>query len=206
MSDQARRESPLAEFLAAPRKADPATGAGVQISERPFLGHINLRGDPSEKRFLEAVEGAIGVALPLEPNTVAEGGEISALWLGPDEWLLLTPPDRQRDVVLTLKAALGDTFAAVNDLSGGQTVVRIQGTHARDVLSKGCPLDLHPRVFGPGQCAQSHISKTMALIRQIDDTPTYDVIVRRSFADYLARWLEEAAQEYGLAVIAESPT
>ena len=206
MSDQVSRGSPMAEFLAAPRKADPATGAGVQMWERPFLGHVNLRGDPSEKRFLEAVEGAIGVALPLEPNTVAEGGEISALWLGPDEWLLLTPPDRQRDVVLTLKAALGDTFAAVNDLSGGQTVVRVQGTHARDVLSKGCPLDLHPRVFGPGQCAQSHISKTMALIRQIDDTPTYDVIVRRSFADYLARWLEEAAQEYGLAVIAESPT
>ena len=206
MSEQVRRESPLAEFLAAPRNAGPATGVGVQIWERPFLGHINLRGTPSEKRFLEAVEGAIGVALPLEPNTVAADGEISALWLGPDEWLLLTPPDRQMDVVLALKAALGDTFAAVNDLSGGQTVVRIQGTHARDVLSKGCPLDLHPRVFGPGQCAQSHISKTMALIRQIDDTPTYDGIIRRSFADYLARWLEEAASEYGLAVIAEPPT
>jgi len=206
MSEQVRRESPLAEFLAAPRKADAATGAGVQMWERSFLGHINLRGDPSKERFLKAVEGVIGVALPLEPNTVAEGGEISALWLGPDEWLLLTPPDQQRDVVLTLKAALGDTFAAVNDLSGGQTVVRIQGTHAREVLSKGCPLDLHPRVFGPGQCAQSHISKTMALIRQIDDTPTYDVIIRRSFADYLARWLEEAAREYGLAVIAEPPT
>ena len=205
MSDQVRRESPLAEYLAAPRKADSATSVGVQMWERPFLGHVNLRGDPSEKRFLKAVEGAIGVALPLEPNTVAEGREISALWLGPDEWLLLTPPDRQRDVVPALKAALGDTFAAVNDLSGGQTVVHIQGTHARDVLSKGCPLDLHHRVFGPGQCAQSHISKTMALIRQIDDTPTYDVIVRRSFADYLARWLEEAAREYGLAVIAEPP-
>ncbi|MEE9249085.1 MAG: sarcosine oxidase subunit gamma family protein [Dehalococcoidia bacterium] len=206
MSDQVRRESPLAELLASPREADSATGVGVQMWELPFLGHVNLRGDPSEERFLKAVEGAIGVALPLEPNTVVEGGEISALWLGPDEWLLLTPPDRQREVVPTLKAALGDTFAAVNDLSGGQTAIRIQGTHARDVLNKGCPLDLHPRVFGQGQCAQSHIAKTMALIRQIDDTPTYDVIVRRSFADYLARWLEEAAQEYGLAVIAEPPT
>ncbi|MCH9037243.1 MAG: sarcosine oxidase subunit gamma, partial [Chloroflexi bacterium] len=123
MSDQVRRESPLAEFLAAPRNVGPATGAGVQIWERSFLGHINLRGDLSEERFLKAVEGVIGVALPLEPNTVAESGGISALWLGPDEWLLLTPPDRQRDVVPALKAALGDTFAAVNDLSGGQTVV-----------------------------------------------------------------------------------
>ena len=72
---------------------------------------------------------------------------------------------------------VGRLHASINDISGGQTIIRLRGARARDLLNKGCPLDLHPRVFGVGQCAQSHIAKSNALIIQVDDTPTYDVIV-----------------------------
>ena len=89
----------------------------------------------------------------------------------------------------------------MNDISSGQTIIRLRGPRARDLLNKGCPLDLHPRVFGAGQCAQSHIGKSNALIIQVDDTPTYDIIVRRSFADYLARWLLHSGMEYDIAVV-----
>ena len=74
------------------------------------------------------------------------------------------------------------------------------GAYARDVLAKGCPLDLHPREFKPGDCAQSHYAKASVLLYQADDAPTYHLTVARSFAEYLWLRLEDAGLEYGCAV------
>ena len=204
MSDNLHRESPLTQFLAEEFTVGAPAEAGVYLSEQAFMGHINLRGEPSNAAFLKAVADALGVALPLNPNTVAEGPNITALWLGPSEWLLITSPDREPEIASTLRNALEDIFSAVTDVSGGQTIINIRGKHARDVLTKGCTLDLHPRAFGPGQCAQTNIAKATATIRQLDESPAYDIMVRRSFADYLARWLQDAALEYGVEVITQS--
>ena len=206
MSERARRESPWAEFYPAERSAvlsGQAGQAGVQLQERPFLGHLNLRGEPTDTAFLEAVEAVVGFSLPLDPNTVTDGREVTALWLGPNEWLLLTPEDQQDRIAQALRTALGNVFSAVTDLSGGQTVINIRGTHARDVLSKGSPVDLHARVFGPGRCTQTHLAKAGVLIRHRGNSPSFDLMVRRSFADYVATWLKNAAEEYGVVVISQ---
>ena len=202
MSERIRKESPLAEFSVAARSTSRPEKAGVHLRERPFLGHLNLRGDPTDQDFLRAAAAALGGSLPLEPNTVKESGELTVMWLGPDEWLLVTPPGREAETAEALHDSLGEIVASVTDVSGGQTVINISGGHARDALAKGCTLDLHPRVFGPGRCAQSLIAKAAVVIRQVDDSPSFDVIVRRSFADYLALWIEDATQEYGLSVTA----
>ena len=194
MPEGVPRSSPLGDFLAAGVGPEAPGSPGVRLTERAFLGHINLRGNPSDEAFLRGVEVALGITIPLEPNTVVEGHETTALWLGPNEWLALTAPDRQHRVVAALRNSLSDVLAAVTDISGGQTVINLQGPRSREVLSKGCTLDLHPRVFGPGQCAQTNVAKTSAIIRQLDESPSYDLIVRRSFADYLARWLQDAAR------------
>lgn len=203
MSDQIRLESPLVRFNLTERanKSQPGK-AGVQVAERAFLGHINLRGNSGDQSFVNAVEGALGFGLPVEPNTVAEGNGLVAYWLCPDEWLVVTPGDREAEVVKALRSALSDVFAAVTETSSGQTVIILSGPHARDLLAKGCTLDLHPRVFGTGRCAQSLLSKAGILIRQLDESPSYEIIVRRSFADYLMQWMELEAKEYGLAVVA----
>jgi sarcosine oxidase subunit gamma len=78
-------------------------------------------------------------------------------------------------------------------VSGGQTVLVLSGEHARDVLANGCPLDLRPHAVGTGWCAQSHIAKAPVMIRLVDDVPTFEIVVRRSFADYLWTWLCDAA-------------
>lgn len=208
MTDSPIRESPLVQFLAEHEGRSQPGDAGVYLSERPFLGHLNLQGDPDDAAFLEAVGEVVGTSLPVEPNTVAESDHVTALWLGPNEWLLLTASDEQAGVEEALRAALGDRLYAITDLSGGQTVINLRGRNAREVLAKGCTLDLHPRVFGPGQCAQSNVAKTIAVIRPLageEDSPSFDLIVRRSFADYLARWLEDASREYGLSIVMDKP-
>jgi sarcosine oxidase subunit gamma len=84
----------------------------------------------------------------------------------------------------------------VVNTTDARTTIRIHGTHARDILMKGCPLDLHPREFGPGQCAQTIVAKADVLIHQRDDVPTYDIYVLCSFARYLWDWLVDAAKEF----------
>jgi len=91
----------------------------------------------------------------------------------------------------------------VNDLSGGQTVIHIAGRHALDVLAKGTPLDVER--LAAGACAQTHLAKANVCMRPRVDADSaltaYELIVRRSFADYLWRWLEDAASEYGYVAV-----
>ena len=205
MPDLVLRESPLARFDLAKRAADAteATGAaGLVVREHAFLGHLNLRGDAKDPHFTGAVGGVMGDALPIAPNTLTDVEGNTMYWLGPDEWLIVTPDDRRAAIERQLRDGLAKLHVAVTDVSGGQTALHLHGRHVRDVLAKGCPIDFHPRVFGIGQCAQSHLGKAPILIGQIEEQPYYELVVRRSFADYLWTWLELAAEEYGFEVAA----
>lgn len=180
----------------------------VLLAEQPFIGLVNLRGDPRSASFVDVVRSTIGAAPPTQPNTVAHGQNACIMWLAPDEWLARTPPDTApetvqwatagADLAHRIEAALGEEFSAVTDQSSGFSVLHLSGPHARAVLSKGCPLDLHPRVFGLGQCAQSHYFKASVLLRRIelDGAEAWEVIVRRSFADSAARMMIDAMEEY----------
>lgn len=202
MSDPILSESPLARFDLAARTAQAPGNAGIFICERAFLGHINLRGDPQDPRFAAAVREVVGIAPPAVPNTVSEAQGHTVYWLGPDEWLILTAGERRANVESELRNALKGLRVAVTDISGGQILVVMHGEPVRDLLAKGCPLDLHPRAFDIGQCAQSHLAKAPILLRHLDRRPSFEIIVSRSFADYFWLWLEDAAAEYGLAVSA----
>lgn len=160
-------------------------------------GYVNLRGDAADKAFLSGVEAALGQGLPTENNTFSSG-EHRVYWLGPDEWLVATGDSAVRDVVARLEASLARLHAAVNDVTGGNVAVHLTGGCARDLLAKGCTLDLHPAVFGVGACAQSGLGKANVLIGMLDGTPTFEIIVRRSFADYLEGWLRHAGRDRGI--------
>ena len=201
MSEAIRAESPLVERVTSQRKSASPGDAGVTLRERPFLGYLNLRGSPEDGAFLEAVEGEIGAPLPTEPNTVGEGAQARALWLGPDEWLLVTGPGEESGLRDRIEAALAGRSFAVCDVSGYYTTVELEGRSARDVLEKGCTLDLHPRAFAPGRCAQTLLSHAGIVLRPLrGDASAFELIVRRSFADYLFVWVEDAAAEFGFAV------
>jgi sarcosine oxidase subunit gamma len=202
MSDPISSESPLARFDLAARTAQVADNAGIFACERAFLGHINLRGDPQDPRFVSAIRGAVTIAPPSVPNTVGDAQGHIVYWLGPDEWLIVIPGERRAAVESKLRNALAGLRFAVTDVSGGQTVVVVHGDPVRELLAKGCPLDLHPRAFDIGQCAQSYLAKAPILIRRLGGRSSFEIIVSRSFADYFWLWLEDAAAGYGLAVSA----
>ena len=96
----------------------------------------------------------------------------------------------------TLSAALRGRRGAVIDISDSRTIIALSGKRARDLLAKGSGLDLHPRQFAPGQCAQSFLAKVKVALLQLDDTPSYHIVVERSVAEYLFLWLADAAREF----------
>lgn len=200
MSERIVRESPLARFGLGVRAKADGDGPGVVVAERAMLGHLNLRGDGHDPDFVADVRGILGVAPPIVANTVTEAPRCTAFWLGPDEWLIVVAGDQTAAVEHGLRDALSGKRFAITDLSGGQTVIALHGPHARDVLAKGCPLDLDPRVFAAGRCAQSHLAKAPILLRRVEGDAAFEIVVRRSFADYLWLWVEDAAAEYGLEV------
>jgi len=203
MSEAIRQESPLVERITPERKAASSADAGVTLRERPFLGCVNLRGNLDDASFTDAVQGVLGIALPTEPNTVVESGDITVFWLAPTEWFVRTVADGERDLIARLEEALAGQHIATNDVTGNFTTIELAGPHARDVLEKGCTLDLHPRAFAPGECAQTLLSHAGILIRPVHDGQAFELVVRRSFADYTFIWLEDAAVEYGGVAISD---
>ena len=163
-TDGKGRKSALSRFLGAAAAGSRADDTAVIISERPFLGHLNLRGDPQDTGFMSEASSVLGFGLPTQHNTVAANGDLLALWLGPDEWHIVTPPAAQTQLLDSLEAAFDGMHIAVTDVTGGQTVITVSGPRARDVLAKGCPLDLHPTVFKPAHCAQTLLAKANVTI------------------------------------------
>jgi sarcosine oxidase subunit gamma len=200
MPDTLCRRSPLSNLASATVLSGRAE-AGVILTERPFCGHLNLRGNPNEHAFIAGAERSLGLALPLQTNMVSSNSSVAALCLGPDEWLLITPPSVEHEVACGLRDILRGLSFAVTNITDGQTIFRLYGSSATDVLRKGCSLDLHPRTLRPGCCAQTSIAKAGVLIHYVDQSPSFELVVRRSFAEYLALWLKDAATEYGFRVI-----
>ena len=180
----------------------PAGGphdAGLVLAERRNAGKLILRGDAGPA-FLAAAGGVLGAEPPTAPNTVTEINSLAMLWLSPDEWLVVTEPGAEAALLAGLRAALASLRGAAVDVTDSLVAIRVSGPRVRRVLAKGCALDLHPRAFGPGQSAQSHLAKALVTLRQVAEAPSYELYVRASFAPYLWRWLVDAGMEFGVRV------
>lgn len=188
MADLFQQESPLVQI-----RLEEPRGAAPQIEEKPFLGYLNLRGRSDNTRFLAATLKILGCEPPVTPNTVVDCGDLRIYWQGPDEWLVITPAGQQTDLKEKLLSALDGVFSSVVDNSSGLTTIHISGDNAAALLATDCPLDLHSREFKPGQCAQTRLSKAAMTISPLAEHAGFEVIIRRSFADYLLLWLQDAA-------------
>ena len=178
-------------------RRSPLDGVAVPdgVREVPFLSQLDLRLDPADDAARAAVEAVVG-ALPVEPNTWRGDADGAVLWLGPDEWLIVGPPDGATALETRLRGALGDAAArvAIVDVSANRTAIEIARPDVRDLLAGGCPIDLDPRAFGPGRCAQTLLARANVLLQAIADEPipTIRLFVRPSFARYVADWLTDA--------------
>lgn len=201
MVETYQRRTALAHLGLVGRAAAAGTAsAGVVMAE---LGHrtiINIRGTASDAAFADAVRSATGVELPMQANTVATNGDRQILWLGPNEWWVTAKDGEAETLLEALRGAFAGQHAIACDVSESRAVLSLKGPKARDVLMRGVSLDLHPRVFTPGQCVQTGLSRCNVLLHLLDDTPRFEIYVLKSFSDYLWRWLETVAQDFDLGI------
>jgi len=129
------RRSPLAPLGLAARAAAVDTGVDIVMAEWPHRCQINLRGNPDDGTFAQALHSVAGLRLPADANSFTAEGALACLWLGPDEWLILGPGGGEREIAARLRAALGDVHAAVTDVSEARTAIVVAGPRARDLLA-----------------------------------------------------------------------
>lgn len=192
-----RGESPLHHVGLANIAAQSSADAGVIFSEASLLGHLTLRCDPNSP-LIAVAQSILGVALPMSPLTSVENGDLVVRWIAPDEWLISLPNDQVFDLETRFRADMNGHHSLVNG-SGGMTVYKLRGKHVVDMLKKSTPVDLHDSEFPVGKVVSTVFAKSGAVIRRTGDTE-FELVVRRSFADYIWLWIQSASQEYGLTV------
>ncbi|WP_102958691.1 sarcosine oxidase subunit gamma [Mangrovicella endophytica] len=170
-------------------------GPGVTLSPLGPRVRISLRaGEPQ----LGAIEDALGLELPMRPKGVAQAGSLAALWLGPDEWLLIdesgedAPTDTGAALMQRLSSLEDQTFSAVN-VSNRNVGFAVDGRAAEAVLMAGCPQDLRLASFPTGTASRTVVGKAEIVLWRRTET-RFEVECWRSFADYLWTFMSEAAR------------
>ena len=175
--------------MAAPDGSKP----GLVVKELIHLGKLNIRGDADIMPGILAQTGC--PALPGN-NRFITTGERHLAWLGPDEYLLLCETGREEEIHARLQLDFADIHSAVTNVTDSLCVLQIRGHAVRQVLAKGCTLDLHPQQFTAGQCAQTYLSHAAITLLATDEN-RFLLVCRTSFAPYMVDWLEDAGLEFG---------
>jgi len=149
-----------------------------------------LQGNPAARA---AAGEAFGVSLPETACRANTALNRVALWLGPDERLLLAPAAGTQVLLADLEAALSGIAHSLVEVSQRQIAVQLNGPDASALLSTGCPLDLDPSEFPVGMCTRTLLGKAEVVLWR-RGAEEYHLEVGRSFSNYVLGWLREAAK------------
>jgi heterotetrameric sarcosine oxidase gamma subunit len=191
--------SALDHALVPGRYGAEADEPDITISERSGLALVSIMARKGKTAELGArIKDRFGIDLPFTPRRAGDGS-IHFIWGGPGRWLAETPSETPYHFERSLRETLSG-LASVSNQSDGRSIIRVSGAKAREMLAKGVPLDLDPRVFGPGDTAMTVVAHINVHFWQRNATPSYDFAVFRSFAGSFCQWLLDASAEFGATV------
>jgi len=181
MADLATRTLPLSGFHG-------GSGAANLSAAAPAT-RLSLRAKPDA---VSALCGALGVTLPVKAKTSAFANGRHALWLGPDEWLIID----ENEADLMAAVASSGALHSATDISHRNTAVIVKGLGAEVAINGGCPQDLSLGLFPVGACSRTVLGKAeVVILRTAEDT--FRVECWRSFSPYVSGLLSEAAEDAG---------
>ena len=175
--------SMLAESTPLTQSIDPVHLTAGWLNHRSI---VNLRGDPDDLSFCNAVQRALDLALPVEPCSTSLSTNLQIIWAGPDDWFLISSEHSAHELCIRLETELTGFHKAISDVTGGYRVLELKGNGCLELLAQGCPLDLHPRTFKVGQSAGTVFFKASVWLWQKNEHPTIEMLVRRSFSEYVS--------------------
>lgn len=164
-----------------------ASGQSVRVVVLPPAERISLRAPAASVAVLSK---ALGVKLPTKPKTSSTDGGRTALWLGPDEWLVI---DEDGNDMLADCATVSQLHSAVG-ISHRNVAISVAGPNSEGTISSGCPQDLSLAIFPVGACSRTILGKSeIVLLRTAEDA--FRVECWRSFSDYVFAFLADAAKD-----------
>jgi sarcosine oxidase subunit gamma len=162
----------------------------IDMREITSRGMIDLRGLASDSKFLAAVKETLTLDLPTTPRMSVAWGEVQALWLSIDQWLILCPRTKTGETLNKLRQALGGIHSFAVDVSDMRSIIQLEGDNARSVLLKGSSLDLLSSDYRAGTVRRLRFAEIAALIHIVSEKPdVIDLYVFRSYANYAWDWL-----------------
>ncbi|HUS55686.1 MAG TPA: sarcosine oxidase subunit gamma family protein [Thermohalobaculum sp.] len=176
------------------RAAAPA-GCTIGIEDRGLVGQVTLRGDLASPALKKAVKAVAGIDVPKPLRVTFKDGK-GAVWMSPDELLLLTDYDQADTLVAALGQALArDHHMAVN-VSDARAVITLSGGGVAEVLAKGAPVDLSEAAFPVGTARRTHVGGiAVGFWRKAERE--WEIVCFRSFARHLFDWLIESSKAGG---------
>ena len=167
---------------------------GLVFCEMTHLGKLNMRADKSAGKIIKSITGC---TFPPAANKFTTAGERHAVWLGPDEFMIICEAGKDEELASAIHTSFGSLNAAVTNITDALAAFYLKGAAVRQVLAKGCALDLHHNSFTSDDAAQTLLSHAAVTIMALADDE-FIVICRTSFASYLHDWFLDAALEYGV--------
>lgn len=168
----------------------------VTLAILPPATRLAVRADGNAVAVLGE---AFGLALPEEACRANTNGARSALWLGPDEWLLVAPDGEAAALAAWMAEALGGEPASIVEVSDRNVAIEVKGPKAAEAINAFNALDLHDSAFPVGMCTRTLFGKAEIVLWRTA-AETFRIEVWRSFAPYVLGCLEEAGREYGEAL------
>ncbi len=168
----------------------PMSSPRFSLADRPPATRFIFRGAESAR---SACSGAFNADLPRALGPARVGDDRVAVWLGPDEWLLIAEGVDPETMTAEIEAALGATPHSLVDVSHRQAGLDVRGAVAARALSAGCPLDLRTSAFPIGMATRTIFDKAEIVLWRREGL-AFHVEVWRSFASYLVAVLTEAAK------------
>jgi methylglutamate dehydrogenase subunit D len=197
--------SGLEHLLQPGNRGDHTGEPGVAVTLRSdlALAYVLVRNGKTGE-LQSRIHDRFGVQLPMaaqhaEGDAVPDSDGLSFVWAGPGRWLAKTSAQSGAALETTLRNELSG-IASIIGQTDGRCVFRISGPSVRAVLAKGLPIDLDPRAFAPGDTALTLVAHISVHIWQLDNVPTYELAVPRSFAASFCEWLFAAAASHGVVV------
>ena len=174
---------------------------GVTIEELSLSGKINIRGKSSDKEFMKNIGSALNLVLPIEPNVRIFNNNISIMWLGPNEWLVITPENEKDGIISLLKSNLNPQKTAITDVSFNRTILRLEGEKVYTLLSKFLVANLEKILKTNFSVAQTIFIKIPVLFvrNNTDEEPTsLDLHLNRSHTKYVYELLVDGSKNLNI--------
>ena len=169
------------------------------MKEKSPVAKINLRGNLENKDFVSMAGKILGMILPKEPCSISAKEEITCMWLGPNEWMLvsndvITKDSNDYELEKILFNGISKrNLGSVTNVSDQYTIFNLTGTNIFQILSKGSPFDFNSDSFTNNKVVQTILNHIDVTIHKKSES-NVDLYVRRSFAKHLWDWLKDSSK------------